>query len=65
MIIYNGIDYFKRALLTVADGCRVIDDIGKFHIQSLVFNRPFVGVHGSFLLINGYVEEQVTWDFGS
>ncbi|ORY27600.1 hypothetical protein BCR33DRAFT_802628 [Rhizoclosmatium globosum] len=65
IIIYNRKWYWKSWLITVADAIRVGDDLSRFHFQATVFERPIVGVHGSFLLLNGKVEKEVGWDFGS
>jgi len=77
IILYNGEGYWdnwvRRArsaalipqLFTVADGIRVGDDLARFHFQNSVIKRPVFGVHGSFLVTNGEMENECTWDFGS
>lgn len=51
-------------VFTVADGIRVGDDLARFHLQNTIFKRPIFGVHGSFLMTNGEMENECTWDFG-
>lgn len=42
---------------------RVTEDYGRFQLPVRLFRRPFLGwVHGSWILINGAVENKVTWD---
>lgn len=41
------------------------DDLARFHLQNTIINRPVFGVHGSFLMTNGEMENECTWDFGS
>jgi len=65
IIMYNGEGYWDNWLFTVADGIRVGDDLARFHLQNTVFKRPIFGVHGSFLMTNGEMENECTWDFGS
>jgi hypothetical protein len=64
-IFYNQYLYWKNPVWTVADALRVGDDVSRFHLQYTYFNRPIFGAHGSFLLTNGVVENEVTWDLGS
>ena len=65
IILYNGEGYWDNWYFTVADGIRVGDDLARFHFQNTVIQRPVFGVHGSFLLTNGEMENECTWDFGS
>ncbi|PWN51399.1 hypothetical protein IE53DRAFT_51821 [Violaceomyces palustris] len=65
IITYNGYKYWDNWFFTVADCIRVGDELGRFSLQSNLIKRPVFGVHGSFLLVNGQVENDVTWDFGS
>ncbi|TPX30744.1 hypothetical protein SmJEL517_g05760 [Synchytrium microbalum] len=64
-IFYNQWAYWKNWVFTVADGLRVGDDLSRFQLQYTYFHRPIFGAHGSFLLVNGLVENTVTWDLGS
>ncbi|KAJ1554748.1 hypothetical protein HK096_002014, partial [Nowakowskiella sp. JEL0078] len=64
-ILYNQYRYWKNWLFTVADALRVGDDLSRFHLQLTFFKRPIWGCHGSFLLVNGLVENSITWDLGS
>src|SRR5579872_475928 len=49
-------------LKTILDAIRVGDDLGRFTVSLCIFNRPIFGIHGSFLLINGEIENKITWD---
>jgi len=62
VILYNSHNYFKNWLLTVLDAIRVTDDLGRYRFQYNWAHVPFVGFHGSFLLIRGDVENKITWD---
>lgn len=62
VILYNSHNYFKNKLLTVLDSIRVCDDLGRYHLQYKLLHVPIFGFHGSFLLLNGEVENKVTWD---
>ncbi|KAJ1550754.1 hypothetical protein HK405_015964, partial [Cladochytrium tenue] len=64
-IVYNSHWFWKNWFFTVADAVRVGDDLGRFHFQYTVFERPVFGVHGSFLMTNGEVENEVGWDCSS
>ncbi|KAJ5864995.1 uncharacterized protein N7529_006911 [Penicillium soppii] len=49
--------------LTTAEVFRVAEDFGRFQLPLRLFKRPLLGwMHGSFILINGAVENTVTWD---
>ncbi|KAH8916814.1 glycosyltransferase family 2 protein [Atractiella rhizophila] len=65
IILYNGEGFWSNWYFTVADGIRVGDDLARFHFQNSVIKRPVFGVHGSFLMTNGEMENECTWDFGS
>jgi cellulose synthase/poly-beta-1,6-N-acetylglucosamine synthase-like glycosyltransferase len=65
LILYNQYRYWKNWIFTVADAIRVGDDLARFHLQYTYLHKPVFGCHGSFLLLNGEVENQVTWDLGS
>ena len=62
IILYNQHEYWKRPLITVADAIRVGDDIGRFHFQYKTIHQPIFGAHGSFLLTNGALENDITWE---
>ncbi|KAJ5970503.1 uncharacterized protein N7479_000421 [Penicillium vulpinum] len=64
-IYYTSHNYWKNAFLTTAEIFRVADDFGRFQLPIRLFKRPLLGwMHGSFILINGAVENKVTWDTG-
>lgn len=42
---------------------RIAEDFGRFQLPVRLFRRPLLGwMHGSWILINGEVENSVTWD---
>jgi hypothetical protein len=62
-VFYNSSSHWSSAFLTVAEITRIIDDIGRFRLPFKRHKRPMLGyVHGSFILINGGVENDITWD---
>ncbi|KAF4945211.1 hypothetical protein FGADI_12110 [Fusarium gaditjirri] len=61
-IMYNEYNYWNNWLLTAGDNVRIADELGRFQFQINALNYPFGGLHGSFLLVNGEVENEVTWD---
>jgi cellulose synthase/poly-beta-1,6-N-acetylglucosamine synthase-like glycosyltransferase len=65
LILYNQYHYWKNWFFTVADAIRVGDDLSRFQLQYSYFHKPVFGAHGSFLLVNGAVENAVTWNLGS
>lgn len=62
VILYNSYQYFQNILLTVLDAIRVGDDLARFTLQYSILHKPVFGAHGSFLLVNGEVENTITWD---
>jgi len=65
VILYNQFNYWKNWIFSVADGIRVGDDLARFQLQYSYVHRPIFGCHGSFLLCNGAVENEISWDLGS
>ncbi|OQD91820.1 hypothetical protein PENSOL_c048G11216 [Penicillium solitum] len=64
-IYYTSHNYWKNPFLTTAEVFRVTEDFGRFQLPIRLFKRPVLGwMHGSFILINGAVENKVTWDTG-
>jgi len=61
-IFYNHHGYWQNWLLTLGDMVRVTDDIGRYQWQANCLGTPLFGVHGSFFLVNGDVENVTTWD---
>ncbi|KAJ5548462.1 hypothetical protein N7513_005696 [Penicillium frequentans] len=60
---YTAHSYWKNAFLTTAETSRVAEDFGRFQLPVRLFRRPLFGcIHGSFLLINGAVENDITWN---
>mmetsp|Transcript_63343 Transcript_63343/g.151123 ORF Transcript_63343/g.151123 Transcript_63343/m.151123 type:complete len:949 (-) Transcript_63343:247-3093(-) len=49
---------------TLADSIRVADDFGKFRLQFQAFERPFIGMHGSYVVTNHAVEKAVGFRYG-
>lgn len=64
-ILYNAQRYWDNWLLTAADNFRLADDFGHFQFQLKAFGYALDGFHGNFLLVNGEVENIVTWGTGS
>jgi len=62
IILYNGHNYWKNGLMVYADVIRILDDFGRYQFQWNHCRRPIFGMHGSFMLINGEVENQITWE---
>jgi hypothetical protein len=62
IILYNNHGYWNNRLIAVADAVRTGDDMGRFFAQLAWVNRPIFGLHGSFLLVNGAIENEITWD---
>ncbi|KAJ3084272.1 hypothetical protein HK102_000719 [Quaeritorhiza haematococci] len=68
VILYNNTKdnlYWKNPFYAIADAIRVGDDLARFHLQYSLFRRPIFGAHGSFLMLNGQIENIVTWDFAT
>jgi|GEM_PF-2954194 hypothetical protein len=61
-IFYNNHDFWRHPLLAAADCVRVGDDLAKFHLQLARLHKPVFGLHGSFLLAKGSLEDEITWD---
>lgn len=61
-ILYNNHNFWKYPAFTAADCLRTADDMGRFHLQYSLIRKPIFGIHGSFLLINGKLENEITWD---
>lgn len=62
VILYNAHNYWANTIITYADTKRVLDDFGRYQFQWNYCRRPIFGMHGSFALINGEVENAVTWE---
>lgn len=65
IILYNAYQFWSHNLITAADICRSRDDLGKFFLFHSRLHVPVFGVHGSFLLVRGKVENEVKWDSDS
>jgi hypothetical protein len=63
--LYNAYQFWSHKLITAADICRCRDDLGKFFLAHSRLHVPVFGVHGSFLLVRGKVENEVGWDTDS
>ncbi|KAL3470109.1 glycosyl transferase family group 2-domain-containing protein [Aspergillus californicus] len=62
-ILYNAANHWKNSFLSTAEVIRIADDYGRFQLPVRLFRRPILGwMHGSWILINGAVENKVTWD---
>jgi hypothetical protein len=64
MLFYTNRHYWERALgiFSAADILRVQEEIGRFGFQPHYLNSAYFAVHGSFFLINGRLENEITWD---
>lgn len=61
-IFYNNHEFWRHPIETAADCIRAADDVGKFHLQLARLKCPIFGLHGSFLLVKGSLEDEITWD---
>ncbi|KAK4995386.1 hypothetical protein LTR66_004779 [Elasticomyces elasticus] len=62
-IFYNSSAHWTNPFLATAELTRVTADFGMFRLPMGLFQRPTVGwLHGSWILINGAVENAVTWN---
>lgn len=62
-IYYNDVNHWTSALLSAAEIIRIAEDYGRFQLPVKLFGRPLLGwMHGSWILINGVVEDKVTWE---
>lgn len=62
---YNSFNHWTNPFLSTVEVNRVAEDFGRFQLPVRLFQRPFLGwMHGSFILVNGAVENTVTWDIG-
>jgi Glycosyl transferase family group 2 len=61
-IFYNNHDFWQHPIEAAADCIRAADDVAKFHLQLARLRWPIFGLHGSFLLVKGSLEDEITWD---
>ncbi|KAF4835263.1 Beta-1,4-mannosyltransferase bre-3 [Colletotrichum tropicale] len=60
---YNDVNHWKNGFLSTAETLRSQEDFGKFSFSVRMRNKPMLGwMHGSWILINGAVENATTWD---
>ncbi len=59
-IVYQGGSWFFRG----ADALRTADDLGRFRIQ-YALGRPLFGIHGSFIVVKGTDDANLSFDVGS
>ncbi|KAF7590859.1 hypothetical protein BBP40_002273 [Aspergillus hancockii] len=65
-IYYTSANHWKNAFLSAAEVLRLTEDYGRFQLPVWAFRRPFLGwIHGSWILINGEVENKIGWDTDS
>jgi beta-1,4-mannosyltransferase len=62
VILYHR-DVAHHRFLTLADGIRTGDDLGRFHFQHRLGITLF-GLHGSFILVRNDIASEVGFDFG-
>ncbi|HLH63148.1 MAG TPA: glycosyltransferase family 2 protein [Ktedonobacteraceae bacterium] len=58
-ILYQGGNWFFRG----ADALRTADDLGRFRLQ-YALGRPMFGIHGSFIVVRGLDDKQLSFDVG-
>lgn len=64
-IHYNTVNHWTNPFLSAAEVVRVAEDFSRFQLPVRLFRRPLLGwMHGSWILINGEVENRVTWETG-
>ncbi|KAF9888880.1 hypothetical protein FE257_008250 [Aspergillus nanangensis] len=62
-IYYTTRNHWSNTFLSAAEVVRLAEDYGRFHLPFKIFRRPLLGwVHGSWMLINGEVENTIKWD---
>ncbi|RAH81616.1 hypothetical protein BO86DRAFT_379438 [Aspergillus japonicus CBS 114.51] len=62
-IYYNASSHWKHPFTTVAEILRIAENFGRYQLPVRFFRQPLLGfMRGSFLLLNGTVENAVTWD---
>lgn len=62
-IHYNAVNHWTNAFLSAAEVVRMSEDFGRFQLPVRLCRRPLLGwMHGSWILINGEVENRVTWE---
>jgi hypothetical protein len=65
IIMYNSHGFWGNTLTTIGDISRVRDDFARYFWNHNYIHVPTTGLHGSFLLTSGRVENAVTWDTAS
>mmetsp|Transcript_20533 Transcript_20533/g.20646 ORF Transcript_20533/g.20646 Transcript_20533/m.20646 type:complete len:1137 (+) Transcript_20533:93-3503(+) len=63
VILYGANTHIDNYMTTLADSFRVGDDFGKFRLQ-YKSKRPWIGMHGSFVVCPNAVEKEVGFDHG-
>lgn len=63
-IKYNAHNYGHNILITAIDSVRTGDDIGRFRAQYKILKKPVFGMHGSFFVVNSYLEKKIGFDLG-
>ena len=63
VILYGCQTSIENYITTLADSYRVGDDFGKFRVQYLL-HSPWIGMHGSFVVVQNAVEKLIGFDNG-
>jgi egghead protein (zeste-white 4 protein) len=63
VILYGANKEIDNYITTLADSFRVSDDLGKFRLQFYT-KRPWIGMHGSFVVCPNAVEKHIGFDHG-
>jgi len=62
-IKYNWLNFLEQSkLITAIDSVRTWDDLWRFRLQYKLFNKPALGIHGSFFLVPADLERSIWFD---
>lgn len=63
-IQYNAYQYGRHFAVAAVDALRTGDDLSRFRSQFSLFQAPYFGLHGSYLLLPCWVEDAIGFDHG-
>ncbi|PYI04605.1 hypothetical protein BO78DRAFT_166604 [Aspergillus sclerotiicarbonarius CBS 121057] len=62
-IYYTSTNHWASTFLSAAEVVRLAEDYGRFQLPFKTLRRPLLGwIHGSWMLINGEMENTIKWD---
>lgn len=62
-IYYNSHNHWRHPITTEAEILRTAENFGRYQLPVRFFRQPLLGfMRGSFLLLNGRVENAISWD---